>query len=125
MNKAFFRQRGFGLGQIFVWGVLIAMVVIVAMKAVPSFVTYKTVLTAVKRIASEAGANGTVAKVKADFEKQMEVDHVKIITADDLDIYKENNQIVIAFTMSDKIKLVGPVSLVIDYSGSSKAASSE
>lgn len=123
MNKVLRRQRGFGLGQIFVWGVLIALVVIVAMKAIPSFMTYQTVLTAVKRIAAEAGANGTVAKVKADFAKQMEVDHVKTITADDLDIYKENNQIIIAFTMSDKIKLVGPVSLVIDYAGSSKAVS--
>lgn len=125
MNKSFGRQRGFGIGQIFVWGILIALVAIVAMKAVPSFVTYQSVLKAVKRIASEAGSSGTVAKVKADFTKQMEVDHIKNITADDLDIYKENNQIVIAFTMSDKIKLVGPVSLVIDYSGSSKAVSGD
>lgn len=123
MNKILRRQRGFGLAQIFFWGTAIALITIVAMKAIPSFVTYQTVLTAVKRIAAEAGANGTVAKVKADFTKQMEVDHVKIITADDLDIYKENNQIVIAFSMSDKIKLVGPVSLVIDYAGSSKAVS--
>lgn len=122
MNGKINPQRGFGLAQIFLWGMGIALVAIVAMKAVPSYITYKTVLTAVKRIASEAGANGTVAKVKVDFTKQMEVDHVKNITADDLDVYKENNQIVIAFTMSDKIKLFGPVSLVIDYAGSSKAA---
>lgn len=122
MKMTLCRQKGFGLAQIFLWGVGIALVAIIAMKAVPSYITYKTVLTAVKRIAAEAGPNGTVAKVKADFAKQMEVDHVKTITPDDLDVYKENNQIVIAFTMSDKIKLVGPVSLVIDYVGSSKAA---
>ena len=123
MNIALRRQSGFSLTQIFLWGILISLVAIVAMKAIPSFVTYKTVLSAVKRIASEAGSNGTVAKVKADFAKQMEVDNVSSISADDLDVYKEDNQIVIAFTMSDKIKLVGPVSLVIDYVGSSKAVS--
>lgn len=121
MNRKVIRQRGFGLSQIFVWGVILALIGIVAMKAIPSFITYQSVLKAVKRIANEAGANGTVAKIKNDFTKQMEVDNIKTITADDLDVYKENNQITIAFTMSDKIKLFGPVSLVIDYAGSSKA----
>ena len=121
MNRTMKRQRGFGLSQIILWGVILALIGIVAMKAVPSFITYQSVLKAVKRIANEAGPNGTVAKIKSDFEKQMEIDNIKSITADDLDIYKENNQITIAFTMSDKIKLFGPVSLVIDYAGSSKA----
>ena len=121
MNKQLGRQRGFGLTQVIVYGVVIALVAVVAMKAIPSFVTYRSVLAAVKRIANDAGANGTVAKVKADFAKQMEVDNIKNITPDDLDVYKENNQIIISFTMVDKIKLAGPVSLVIDYVGSSKA----
>ena len=122
MNRIFSRQRGFGLGQIFLWGVGIALIAVVAMKAVPSYITYKKVLTAVQRISAEVGPNGTVAKVKQAFEKQMEIDDVKKITADDLDVYKEGNQIVIAFKMSDKIKLAGPVSLVIDYEGSSQSA---
>lgn len=121
MNKGLRRQRGFGLGQIVVWGVILALIAVIGMKAVPSFITYRSVLTAVKRIAGEAGPNTTVAKVKLDFSKQMEVDNIKSITADDLDVYKENNLIVISFAMSDKIKLFGPVSLVIDYVGSSKA----
>lgn len=123
MNGKLSQQSGFGLAQILLWGVGIALVAIIAMKAVPSFIAYKTVLTAIKRIAVEAGPNGTVSQVKAAFAKQMEIDYIRNITPDDLDVYKENNQIVIAFTMTDKIKLVGPVSLVIDYSGSSKAAS--
>lgn len=117
------RQRGFGLSHVFFGGIIIALLAIVAMKAVPSFIKYQTVLTAIKRIAADAGANGTVAKVKSDFIKQMDIDGITSITHEDLDIYKEDNQIVISFTMSDKIKLVGPVSLVIDYSGSSKAVS--
>lgn len=121
MNKSLRRQGGFGLGQIVVWGVILALVAVIGMKAVPSFITYRSVLAAVKRIAGEAGPSTTVAKVKVDFAKQMEVDNIKTITADDLDVYKENNQIVISFVMSDKIKLFGPVSLVIDYVGSTKA----
>ena len=121
MNKIFRRQGGFGLSNVIVWGVLIALTAVVAMKAIPSFITYKSVQSAVTRIANEAGPNGTVAGVKGAFVKQMDIDGIKSISHEDLDIYKENNQIVISFTISDKIKLVGPVSLVIDYVGSSKA----
>lgn len=121
MNKELRRQRGFGLMQIVLWGVVIALVAVVTMKAVPSFITYQSVLKAVKRIAADAGPNGTVAKVKADFIRQMDIDGITSITADDLDIYKEDNQLIVSFTLNDKIKLVGPVSLLIEYSGSTKS----
>lgn len=123
MNKVLRRQSGFGLSHVFFGGIAIALIAILAMKAVPSFIKYQSVMTAIKRIAADAGSNGTVAKVRSDFIKQMDIDGITSITPEDLDIYKEDNQIIIAFTMSDKIKLVGPVSLVIDYAGSSKAAS--
>jgi hypothetical protein len=116
------RQAGLGLSKLILWGVVLGLVAVVAMKAVPSFVTYQAVLKAVKRIGAEAGAQGTVGQIKTAFTKQMEVDNVKTITADDLDIYKENGQIIISFAFSDKIKLFGPVSLVIDYKGTSKSA---
>jgi hypothetical protein len=113
-------QRGFGLSQLIMWGVILGLIAVVAMKAVPSFITYQSVLKAVKRIAAEAGNQGTIAQIKTSFSKQMEVDNIKTITADDLEIYKENGQIVISFAFTDKIKLVGPTSLLIEYKGSSK-----
>lgn len=115
------RQQGFGLTKLIMWGVILGLIGVVAMKAVPSFITYQSVLKAVKRIGAEAGPQGTIAQIKTSFGKQMEVDNIKSITAEDLDIYKENGQIIISFAFSDKIKLVGPVSLVIDYKGSSKS----
>ena len=114
-------QKGFGLSQLITWGVILGLIAVVAMKAVPSFITYQSVLKAVKRIAAEAGPTGTIAQIKTSFSKQMEIDNIKTITADDLDIYKENGQIIISFAFQDKIKLVGPTSLLIEYKGSSKA----
>lgn len=115
------RQLGFGLSQLITWGVILGLAAVVAMKAVPSFLTYQAVLKTVKRIASETGAQGTIAQIKTAFSKQMEVENIKTVTADDLDIYKENGQVVISFAFSDKIKLVGPTSLLIEYKGSSRA----
>ena len=115
------KQHGFGLSKLILWGALIGLCAVIAMKAVPSFVAYQAVLKAVKRIGAEAGAQGTIAQIKTAFDKQMEVEGIRSITADDLEIYKENGQIIISFAFSDKIKLVGPVSLVIDYKGTSKS----
>ena len=39
----------------------------------------------------------------------------------DLDITQVNDDIVVAFAYTKKIPLFGPVSLTIDYAGSSKA----
>jgi hypothetical protein len=115
------RQSGLGLTKLFLWGVILGLIAVITMKAVPSFITYQAVLKAVKRIGAEAGSQGTIAQIKTSFGKQMEIDNIKTITAEDLDIYKENGQIIISFAFSDKIKLFGPVSLVIDYKGSSKS----
>lgn len=115
------KQQGIGLSQLITWGVVLGLIAVVAMKAIPSFITYQSVLKAVKRVAAEAGPQGTVAQIKTAFAKQMDVDNIKSITADDLDIYKENGQIIISFAFTDKIKLVGPTSLLIEYKGTSKS----
>ena len=121
MTRLHKAQRGFGLSKLILWGTIIGLGLVIAMKAVPSFITYQSVLKAVKRIGAEAGPQGTIAQIKTSFAKQMEIDNVKTITADDLEIYKEDGQIIISFAFSDKIKLFGPVSLVIDYKGTSKS----
>lgn len=121
MTAARAKQGGFGLSQLITWGVILGLIAVVAMKAVPSFLTYQAVHNAVKRIAAESGQQGTITQIKVAFTKQMDVDNIRSITADDLDIYKENGQLIISFAFSDKIKLVGPVSLLIEYKGSSKA----
>lgn len=121
--KSFGRtQSGFGLTQLLAWGILLGLCAVIAMKAVPSFLNYQTVMKTVKRIAGESNASTTVQQVKSAFSKQMEIEYVRNITADDLDIYKENGQIVIAFALNDKIPLFGPVSLLIEYKGESKGA---
>lgn len=117
------RQRGFGLSQILFWGVFLALLAIGAMKVVPSIIEYQTILRGVKSVAANTSSTTTVAQVKNSFSKQMEVDSITTVTADDLDIYKENNQIVVSFAYDKILPLFGPVNLLIKYAGSSKAVS--
>lgn len=112
------RQRGIALGQLIVWGFLLALVAIMGMKAVPSAIEFYTILKNVKTVAAQVSADSTVRDVRNAYAKYAEIDSTKALTPDDLDIYKEGGRIVIAFSYSDKIPLMGPVSLLIDYEGS-------
>jgi ribosomal protein L31E len=114
-------QRGFGLSQVLLWGVVLGVIAVGAMKVAPSFIEYQTILRAVKSVAANANAQTTVAQVKSSFSKQMDVDNINSIRPDDLDIYKENNQIVISFAYDKILPLFGPVNLLIKYAGSSQA----
>lgn len=113
------RQRGFGLSQLIGVGIVIVLLALLVMRVFPSVMTYYTVLRAAKATAAAVPGDATVGQVRAAFGKYLEVDTVKRITASDVDIYKENGKIVVAFEYEDKLPLFGPVSLLIEYAGSS------
>jgi hypothetical protein len=112
-------QRGFGLGQLITWGVVIVFVALLGMKLFPSVLEYYTIVKDIKATAAAATPESTVSQVRAAFSRYADIDQIKRIEPTDLEIYKENDKVVIAFEYADKLKLFGPVSLLIEYSGSS------
>lgn len=113
------RERGVSLSQLFFWGFGLALLAVVGMKVVPSVIEYYTILKDVKTVAGQVNGSSSVAEVRNAFAKYQDIDNLQSIKAQDLEIYKEDGQIVIAFAYTHKIKIGGPVSLVIDYQGSS------
>jgi uncharacterized protein DUF4845 len=113
------RERGVSLSKLLFWGFGLALLAIFGMKVVPSVIEYYTILKDVKTVAGQASASSSVAEVRNAFAKYQDIDELKSIKASDLEIYKDNGQIVISFAYTHKIKIGGPVSLVIDYQGSS------
>lgn len=114
------KQRGVSLSSMMVVCVLLVFVAIFGMKILPSTMEYFTILKTVKSIAGgEVPAGSTVADVRKAFQRHMAVDDIKSINPEDLDISKDGNEIVITFAYATKIPLFGPVSLYIDYEGSS------
>lgn len=120
MYTAANKQRGISLSSLLVVCVLLVFVAIFGMKVLPSTMEYFTILKTVKAIAGgEVPAGSTVADVRRAFQRHMQVDDIKSINPEDLDISKDGNEIVITFAYATKIPLFGPVSLYIDYQGSS------
>ena len=97
---------------------LIGFVAIVALRVLPTVVEYRATLSAIKR--AQATAN-TVIEIQKAFDRSAAIEDITAVSGKDLDITKVNDDIVVSFAYTKKIPLFGPVSLTIDYAGSSKA----
>lgn len=120
------RQQGLSLIGFIIVGGFIALVVVLGAKVVPAYIEYYTILRDVKQTASSGDLRGaTVADVRRAFDKRMQIDYTDAIAGKDLDISKENNQVVIAFAYTKKIHMIGNASLLLEFEGSSSGSSAE
>ncbi len=111
-------QRGVTLSGVMFWGIVLALVAVLGMKVAPSAIEYYKILKDAKATVASVPAGATVPEVRAAFAKFAEIDHLTEFNAQDLDISKEGNQIVISFDYDKKIPLGFNVSLLINYRGS-------
>ena len=112
------KQRGIALSGLLFWGIVIALVAVLGIKVAPECITYYKMLKATQAVA--ANSNGkTVSEIRTAFGKYMDLEHVSTITPADLDISKEGNEIIVAFSYEKRIPLFYNVSLLIDFQGSS------
>jgi amino acid transporter len=114
------KQRGLTMISMLFVGVLFILVALVAIKVVPDLIEFLAITKSVKATAMDpATKTATVAEIRRNFDTRKSIDNIKDFSSAELDISKEGNDIVIAFAYSRKIPLFGPVSLVIDFEGSS------
>ena len=111
------RQRGISFVGLVIWGSVIACVGVVVAQVAPTVVEYQTILKACNR----AKDGNTVQEVKTIFDRAAEVDRIKAITSNDLEISKgAGEKVVIAFKYQEEIHLFGPAYLTIKYAGQTK-----
>jgi len=113
-------QKGVSLSGLLIWGFIAIIVALLGMKVAPEVIDYYKI----KKIVASTAANSsgkTVPEIRTIFGKYAEVDHIKTISAADLDISKEGNEVVIGFAYESRIPLFLNVSLLIDFESSSAA----
>lgn len=118
MTNAPYRQRGVTLFGLLFWGVLLAFVGVVGAKVFPTLIEYWETKRAVTKIAQENPP--TVAAARKSFELIKAVEYSIKISAQDLEVTKENDKVRISFAYQREIELGGPVYLVIKYQGQSE-----
>ena len=105
------RQRGVTLFGLMFWAILIGITALVVMRVLPTVNEYYTIQRAVDKIAKEGGT--TVPEIRAAFEKQKQIEYsISSISGKDLQVTKENEQVVVSFAYDKEIELMAPVYLL-------------
>lgn len=112
-----FRQRGASLIGLILIGIIVVALMILGARVVPAVVEYIAIERAVQKIKNEAT---TVRDIQTAFERHRTIDDITSITAQDLDITKEGDKIVISYAYQKKIPVFDNVSLVIDFAGTTR-----
>lgn len=114
------RQRGITLTGLLGAAFAIAILALLGMKVVPEVMEYRTIVSAVKKVAAAATPESSVRQIRDAYDRQANVDYISSINGADLDITKEGGAIVISFAYEKRIPLFANASLLLDFSGSSK-----
>jgi hypothetical protein len=108
------RQSGVSLtGLILVLAVL-GVAAVFALKLVPTYLEYSAIKDAIVR-AKEAG--GTPREIQVAFDKNAGINSVTEIKGRDLTITRDDGEVQVSFAYEKRVPLVGNVSLLIDYAG--------
>ncbi len=114
-------QRGVSLSGLLMGSVVVALIALIGMRSLPEWIEYGKVVKAVKVTATDSSLKeATVAQVRTAYQKRAGIDDIKNMPAEDLDITKENGNLVIKFAYSRKVPLFSNISLVFDFEGSSE-----
>ena len=120
------RQKGMSLVAIIAIAGALGFIGVLAAKIVPEVSEYMDIVRETKAIAADpAVRGGSVRDIKVSFSKRADVSYIKSITADDLDISKDGEDIIIAFAYSKKIHLVANASLLLEFEHSTSTQKGE
>ena len=113
------RQRGVTfVGMIFI-AALIILGAIIALKLVPAYIEYATVVQHLRELARSPEARGSPREIQMLFSKRAQIDDIRAVTADDIEITREGESVVLTASYQTKVKLFGNLSACIDFEASS------
>ena len=113
------RQTGVSLGGLLVVFVLVVLAAIAGMKVAPSYMEFGKAKSAIQAIAREK-SGGTVADIRKAFDARATIDDITAVKAQDLEVTKEGNQVVISFAYRKEVPVGANVGLYFDFAANSK-----
>ena len=123
LNKYATHRRSFGHGQdgasfitVLLYLAMGGIAVLSFLKILPHYIEYFSIKKVFSSLAqSEEIKTGTVADIRASFDKRAIVDNITAIKSVDLDIAKENNDTIITAAWQQRIPLFKGYTLLIDF----------
>ena len=113
------RQSGVSLGGLLIVLALVVILGIFSLKLIPPYMQYGKAKAAIEAVAAEK-QGGSVVEIRKAFDARATIDDIDAVTATDLEITKDANQVVISFAYRKEVPLFANVGLYIDFAASSK-----
>jgi len=110
------RQRGATfIGMMFI-AAIVVIVAILGLKLVPAYIEYGTISNILRDVAnSPEGKSGNVPAIQSSYRKHAQIDSIETVKAEDLEVDKDGDRVIIKAPYSVKVKLAGNVSALIDF----------
>lgn len=107
-------QAGISLTGLILGLAVLGFAAVFALKLVPTYTEYSAIKDAIVR-AKETG--GTQREIQVAFDKSADINNVTAIAGKDLTITREDGEVQVSFAYEKRVPLVGKVSLLIEYEG--------
>ncbi|OIR17210.1 hypothetical protein GALL_22310 [mine drainage metagenome] len=120
MKAAASRQGGIGFVGFIMVAIGVVFVAIAAMKLGPAYAHSAQIAQIFKAIANDpAMQDASIKDIKDSYYKRANINYITDITADDIDISKENGRLILSTSYSIKIPIAGNVTLLLEFNPSS------
>lgn len=115
------KQAGLSLINMVLWAILLGLTLILGLKLVPVYSEYFGIKSAFKAIVKEK-AGAPIADIRESFAKRAEIENIKSLKPDELDIIQDQSGTSIGATYEAIVPLVANVSLVFNFELEEKQA---
>ena len=123
MNRK--RQHGVSLIGMLLWGIVVVFVALLVMKLLPAYVEYFTIKKVLVDIGQEPGIKTmSNASIRDKFLKRCQIDNIHSVKPADLDIQHDQGVTIVSADYQFQTKLVGNISLLVDFNASSDSGES-
>lgn len=113
-------QRGLSFSGFLFGAVILVLVSITGLKLIPAYMQNSQIENLFAAIASDPEMqSASVRDIKMSFSKRASIDDIRAITADDIEIVKEDGRLALSASYSVKIPLVANISLFLDFNPTS------
>ncbi len=120
MKTSACRQRGIGFVGMIMIAAGVIFVVILGIKVVPAYIHNAQIAHIFKAIANDPAMQGaTATEIKDSYSKRANINYITDITAEDIDIHKDDGRLSLSASYSVKIPVAGNIVLLIEFNPSS------
>jgi len=109
------RERGVGLVQLIVTLGILALIAVMLAKVMPSYLEFFSVKKMFAAMEQNGETKGTVREIRRAYELRNNVEDVKSVKAEDIEITKEAGETVLTATWSARVPLVYNINACLDF----------